>query len=262
MLTFEALALVYCLALAAAALLLRASRPAWGRAALLSAGVAVIIATTSRTLGPEARGWLGHLYLVAGYWLPALLTGDLEAGAGETPFEAWLARGDARLRGRGMSLPSWARHGLELAYLLCFPLVPLAFWIVWARGDEAEVDRYWTAVLAAGFACYGTLPWLVSRPPRVRRPPPREEHAPASRRVNLFVLARVSHGLNTFPSGHVAVAVAAALIVYATWPAAGLVLAAVAAAIAAGAVAGGYHYLVDVLLGIVLGAAAALVARA
>jgi membrane-associated phospholipid phosphatase len=77
-------------------------------------------------------------------------------------------------------------------------------------------------------------------------------------RVNRFVLGRVSHHLNTFPSGHVAVSVAAAISAGRVWPAAGVVLGAVAAAVAVGAVVGRYHYLADAVLGAALGAAASL----
>jgi membrane-associated phospholipid phosphatase len=82
----------------------------------------------------------------------------------------------------------------------------------------------------------------------------------AVRGINAFVLSRVSHGFNTFPSGHVAVSIAAALGTLAVLPAAGEVMLAIAACIAVGAAAGRYHYAVDVLLGIVIGAAATLIA--
>ena len=79
-------------------------------------------------------------------------------------FESWLVRSDERCRIFAISL----RVGgsiLELSYLLCYVLVPVAFVFVWANGT-ADVDRFWTAVLLSGFLCYGSLPWLVSRPPR------------------------------------------------------------------------------------------------
>jgi membrane-associated phospholipid phosphatase len=82
----------------------------------------------------------------------------------------------------------------------------------------------------------------------------------AVRDINAFVLSRVSHGHNTFPSGHVAVSIAAALAVLAISPAAGEVMLVIAACIAVGAAAGRYHYAVDVLLGIAIGAAVALIA--
>jgi membrane-associated phospholipid phosphatase len=139
----------------------------------------------------------------------------------------------------------------ELAYLLCYPAVPVSFAAVWLLGTSADVDRFWLAVLAAGFACYGCLPWLVSRPPRLV-----EEGVVESDPIALFnvgILRRVSHQMNTFPSGHVAVSVAASLSVFRIWPAGGIVMAAIAIGIAIGAVAGRYHYLLDVIVGAVVG---------
>lgn len=115
--------------------------------------------------------------------------------------------------------------------------------------------RFWLAVLPAGYVCYVSLPWLVSRPPRLVR----EHTARAIARLNVFVLGRVSHQLNTFPSGHVAVSLAAAAGVAQVSAVAGALVLLTALAIALGAVAGRYHYMVDVLLGVlVAGAAAAL----
>jgi membrane-associated phospholipid phosphatase len=74
--------------------------------------------------------------------------------------------------------------------------------------------------------------------------------------VNTAVLDRVSHQLNTFPSGHVAVAIAAASSAISVWWPAGLVLGIVAAGIAIGAVAGRYHYVMDVIFGVIVGLAA------
>jgi membrane-associated phospholipid phosphatase len=57
------------------------------------------------------------------------------------------------------------------------------------------------------------------------------------------------------------VAVAAAASTMTVWWPAGLVFAVVAAGIAVGAVAGRYHYVVDVLLGAVVGLAAVAIFR-
>jgi membrane-associated phospholipid phosphatase len=77
-------------------------------------------------------------------------------------------------------------------------------------------------------------------------------------RTNVSILRVVSHGMNTFPSGHVAVSVACALSVARIWPEAGVALGVVAAAVAVGAAAGRYHFIIDVALGAILGTVAAL----
>jgi membrane-associated phospholipid phosphatase len=147
---------------------------------------------------------------------------------------------------------------VELAYLFCYPLVPLALTIVWLWGSDPDVKRFWLAVLLSGYACYGTLPWLTSRPPRTRRASTVPHRG--LRRLNTHVLETCSHQFNTFPSGHVAVAAAAAAGAGSVSTPAGLVIGAVAGAITVGASAGGYHYVVDVILGLILAAVAVAVA--
>lgn len=255
MLTFEALTIGFFAVLGAAAPSIRASRAHRLRAGLWSAAVVVCALVAVQALAPAMRVWLGHAYLVLGYWIPALMipTAALASGG----FEAWLARTDEWWRLRAVAVPNWLLHVLELSYLLCYPLVPAAFTFVWMYGRLADSDRFWTAVLISGFACYGTLPWLISRPPRLKDGIVKA-HAERTnlRAANEFVLARVSHGLNTFPSGHVAVSVAAGFEVMSVSRPAGLVVLFVAALIAAGAVAGRYHYAVDVASGVVVGIAA------
>jgi membrane-associated phospholipid phosphatase len=211
-----------------------------GVAALVAAG---IIATVARVMDADTRVWLGNFYLIGGYWLPALMV-----ARAPHRFEAWLRRVDSRI---ARVIKVRAPLG-ELAYLCCYPLVPAAFLVNYMNGSIAEVSRYWTAVFAAGFACYGSLPWLVSRPPRVVEEN-QDASASAIRRLNIKVLARLSHGWNTFPSGHVAVAFAAALSTIAVMPSAGIVFAFIAAGIAIGSIIGRYHYSVDAVAGVVVG---------
>jgi membrane-associated phospholipid phosphatase len=64
---------------------------------------------------------------------------------------------------------------------------------------------------------------------------------------------------NSFPSGHAAVAWAAAFAVGREWATAGIVLALVAAGISVGAASGRYHYVIDVLLGLLVAVIAAVI---
>jgi membrane-associated phospholipid phosphatase len=246
MFSFEVLAALFFTAMALAALAMRHRPRAW-LALGLAVAFAALVLLTSRTASATLRAWAGHLYLVAAYWIPGLLA----AGAPGTWFEDWLVGSDRRWRRHVAAVPAWLAHVFELAYLLCYPLVPLAFLVVWTSGDDTHVDRFWMAVLAAGFASYGPLPWLVSRPPRLASA--ERFHVPGIGRVNALVLNRVSHQFNTFPSGHVAVSVASALSVWTVSPAAAAVIGAIAVGVAIGAVTGRYHYVVDVLAGAVVG---------
>ena len=253
MYAFEELAGAYFAVIAGAA----PFAPARGYRRATAAGTAVVlvalVAVAAAYAGRPVRMWLPVAYLIAGYWLPVLLVADAATGARPGPapsrFERWLCRADGRLRPLMLPVPRGLREIVELAYLLCYPLVPVSFVVVQSLGTPTDVDRFWLTVLTAGFACYVTLPWLVSRPPRST-----ETSALACRTqaTNVRVLHRFSHRLNTFPSGHVAVALAAAAGVAAVSPAVGVVVAVMGAAIAVGAAAGRYHYVVDVVAGVVL----------
>lgn len=246
MFAFERLALLFFAFFLAAAVLRRQPRAAGVAVTLL----AVILAGSS---GPsDVRGWLGHAYLAFGYWIPAWMT----VGEPSPRVEAWLARRDAHVTPRLASMPRLVVALGDLAYVLCYPLVPVAFVVVWRSGGAGDVDRFWTMVLAAGFVCYGSLPWMVSRPPRLIEPSPGRIGTLA--RGNAWVLSRISHQRNTFPSGHVAVSVAAALAVSPVSPAAGIVCGVIAVGVAVGAVTGRYHYVADVVAGLVVGGATAL----
>jgi len=255
MFTFEWIALVYF-----SGMLLTGAVITTARRSVILAGAAVlgVLALAIATPAPQfVRLWLPVGYLLAGYWLPALIVRGRTGIAPSPGFEAWLARSDSALRPWLPRLFSWLVPITELAYLFCSPLVPIAFALAWTRGTTLELDRFWAAVLLAGFASYATLPWLLSRPPRATS---RAAADPRGlRRLNAFVLGRASHGWNTFPSGHVAVSWAAAFSLAQIWPEAGAIVALVAAAIAVGAVAGGYHYVVDIAAGWLTAAAAAVI---
>jgi hypothetical protein len=255
-LTFELLAALY---FAAFGVIAAGADIPWRRRAVgmaVSLGASLSIVALAPRMTPEVRAWAPHLYLIGGYWVPGLLVPRLTAA---TRFERWLAASDRRVRPRLPAVPAPLSHVAELAYLLCYPLVPAAFVVVSTLGRDADVNRFWLAVLTAGYASYATLPWLLSRPPRLLG----DTATPAAYfgTANAFVLGRVSHRLNTFPSGHVAVSCASAGAMWSVSPVAAVILGALAAAIAVGAAAGRYHYVVDVGLGIAVAIGAVALAR-
>jgi membrane-associated phospholipid phosphatase len=244
---FERLALGYFAALALAAPFTGAAAPAVRRALLLCAAAAGAVVLASNTLGSDARAWLGHAYLAVGYWAPGLLA----PARAPTRFESWLARTDARWRSRLPAPPRWIERPAALSYLSCYLLVPAGFLVAWMAGP-APVNRYWLSVLAAALGCYAWLPWLTSRPPRALDPTPPDSTLD---RANTRVLRTFSHGWNTFPSGHAAVALVVALNAAPLSPLAGAVLAVLAAGVALGAVTGRHHYAPDVAAGLAFGGA-------
>jgi membrane-associated phospholipid phosphatase len=221
----------------------------------IGTAIAVVIAVlTVAAFGTSAilwRDWVPPVYILLGYWLPALLvtsTNQVLERRLLTLDRRWLGIDVATISERG---PRLVIELHELAYLFCYPMVPIGFACLYIAGLREESDRFWTAVLLAVFGCYGVLPWLPTRPPRAIEG---AQMRPSGlvRRVNLRVLGVASIQLNTFPSGHVAASLATALAVYARLPSAGFALGLLALAIALGSVVGRYHYAADALAGVAL----------
>jgi membrane-associated phospholipid phosphatase len=199
----------------------------------------------------RVRDWTPAFWLLIGYRLPALF-----AMRTSERFERWLLALDEWIFGRAGSrlferMPPVLDAALELAYLFCYLLVPAGLVALYLGGLAGAADRFWTAVLLAGFACYGVLPWVVSRPPRLIEPPSGRKPS-RIRRLNLDVLQRASTGLNTFPSGHAATSLATTLVVATDLPSAGMLVGVIALGISIGSVTGRYHYAADSIAGVVV----------
>ena len=146
--------------------------------------------------------------------------------------------------------PRWLASLLELAYLFCYPLVPLGIALLYLSGQVRHADAYWGTVLPATYSCYVLLPFIQTMPPRLLNPnKSHKQSAPGIvRAVNLLILDRASITVNTFPSAHVAATTSAAFALLIISPQAGVAFLVMALAIAAGAVLGRYHYAADALL--------------
>ena len=103
-LTFESLASAFFIALAVAAFATQASTHRRTQVALLSAFIATGVIAASQA-SEAIRGWLGHAYLVAAYWIPALLIPSSDPPG---RFEWWLVRSDQWCRIFAISPPAWA----------------------------------------------------------------------------------------------------------------------------------------------------------
>jgi membrane-associated phospholipid phosphatase len=181
------------------------------------------------------RDWMPIVYLLAAYRMPALLV-----SAPSVDMDLKLAAFDSRCFGGkeialAERLPRWCLEVLELAYLLCYPLIPAGWISLRVLSGARQQEQYWTD------AARSTRSWL--------------------RRLNLRVLGQMSVQLNTFPSGHVATSFAAALAAAATAPMAGVLLGFTSLAIMLASVVGRYHYVADVLAGVVVSIVALAVSR-
>lgn len=257
----ELLLLAYFATLALAAWLLPRFEAARPLATLTAAATA--LALGGLAAAPQApavtvvRDWLPAILLVVGYWLPRRFL-----SAVDDRFERWLVESDraffAHPVGRWMArLPRAVAELLEVCYLLVYPMVPAGLVVLLVTGHRRHVDWFWTVVLLAEFACYALLPLLPSRPPRqVDAGGLSPTGASTVRRLNVWFLGHASNGWNTFPSGHVAGAIATALAVLPLVPVAGAVLLALAAGITVASFAGRYHYAADTVAGVATAVAA------
>jgi membrane-associated phospholipid phosphatase len=165
----------------------------------------------------------------------------------------------------------WLQRYLELAYLLCYPLVPLGVSAVRyapqrsaagepaaARGHRA-MDSFWAAVLLATLFCYAVYPFFPLTPPRllfgdVPGPPPSADGV--LRNWNFWLLDHYSVQACIFPSGHVAAVTAVALAVRKHAPRLGALFLFLAASVALATIYGRYHYAADAVAGALVGVAA------
>jgi hypothetical protein len=235
---------VYC---AAAGVLL--PRLSSGGRLRATAGAVAGLALTLASLVLDHRAYLHEwllppTLLLVGYWTSgALFIAPMPRA------EAALLRIDAALRVRRAAarLPRGAAELLELSYTGVYPLIPVALVLHLTLTPDPDPDRFWSVVLVTDYICFATLPWLQTRPPRaIEGGPP---WGARLRAVNVRLLSTASIHANTFPSGHAAEALAAALLVTGAPAAVVACMFGAALAVSAGAVLGRYHYALDAVAG-------------
>src|SRR3954463_9437877 len=237
--------------MAALAVAGRARRGALATGAAVTFAVASALA--SMVAAPAAQVILPGAIALAGYWLCGWFIGAPQSWLERRLLDsdAWLFR-RLRIDPALTAAPLVVLEFIELAYATVYVVVMAGSVAMALQGSDA-VRYYWTVVLPSGFICYAALPFLRSRPPRsLETPGVIARRAPVMRRLNDRIVSRGSIQVNTIPSGHVAVALAAGLATWAWWPLVGAVLGAWALLIAVAATLGRYHYAIDCLLGAVV----------
>jgi membrane-associated phospholipid phosphatase len=209
------------------------------------AGLLLTAASAMAPYHPILHRWLlPPALLLLGYWTSGLLF-----VAPMKRIETLFAFVDriVRVRGVGAKAPVSLAEFLEFMYAAVFALIPIALALHLQFAQVPNVDRFWTVILVTDFICFAMLPWIQTRPPRSLEA---GDPWPSSfRRVNLRLLGRASIQVNTFPSGHAAEALAAALLVSNLRSGLFIWMLFNAAAVSAGAVFGRYHYAIDALAG-------------
>ena len=142
---------------------------------------------------------------------------------------------------------------LELAYSLCYALIPGGLAVLYLSGQKSQTNWYWAVILPPTYLCYLATVFVHVLPPRLLEAG--QEHGTTVsmvRRFNLWMLQNTSIKFATLPSAHVASTIAASLALLWLAPAAGVIFLTLSFTIAVGAVTGRYHYAADVLLGALL----------
>jgi hypothetical protein len=221
------------------------------RRGLAIAGAAAALAVLAAGPLPSIlEDWLlPPALLLAGYWTSGLLF-----AAPMARVERLLVALDRRLGVTRIAAaaPPWLADLLEVAYAGVYAAIPIALVIYLRWTPGARAADFWSVILITDYVCFAFLPWVRTRPPRALD----DSHPWVSRcrPFNLRLLGTASIQVNTFPSGHAAEGLAAALFVSAApWPVP-VSMGLAAAAISAGAVLGRYHYAADALAGWVVAA--------
>jgi membrane-associated phospholipid phosphatase len=197
------------------------------------------------------RDWLTVALFLVPYWQ----TGQFFQGPNHRIEERLLAF-DHWLMPRAAGTSGTSRTGLglvlELAYLFCYPLVPLGLLALYVAGQRDHVSSFWLVVLVATYLCYAITPFVPAYPPRdfAGSQPPAAQTGKA-RVFNRWILKHGSIHAISFPSAHVASTFAVSLVLLRFTPLFGGIFLFISVWISHGAVIGRYHYALDVLLGAV-----------
>ncbi len=197
------------------------------------------------------RDWLTVGLFLVPYWQ----TGQFFQGPDRRieqrlmAFDRWLMPAAAATSGTARTRLGWA---LEIAYLFCYPFVPLGLLALYLAGKRLDAGGFWLVVLIATYLCYAITPFVPAYPPRdLAGGKPARKQVGKARVFNRWILQHGSIHAISFPSAHVAssFAVSLALLHYAPLVGCGFLF--IAVWISLGAVVGRYHYALDVFAGVV-----------
>lgn len=151
----------------------------------------------------------------------------------------------------------WLSEPLHAAYLTYYPLIYLPFAILYRARRSEDFHGGARVVMGTFLTCYVGFILFPVQGPRYLLSPPDALPVGPMRGLSLLVLETGSSRGAAFPSAHVALATAQALLAHRAFgPFWGRALGVIALALAAGAVYGGFHYVSDVVAGGVVGALA------
>jgi hypothetical protein len=208
-------------------------------------GLLVTFAIATIPYSPVLHDWFGPpALLLMGYWISGWLFVAPRARQ-----ERMLLAIDHRLNILPIArrLPRVLAELLEVSYIGIYPLIPIALVAHLTLTPNPNAERFWSVLLITDYICFIALAWVQTRPPRAfERGEPWQSTV---RPFNLRLVGATSIQVNTFPSGHAAEALAAALLVSGAPLPVVILMSLNAVAVSAAAVLGRYHYAADALTG-------------
>ncbi len=211
-----------------------------------------------------------------GSWLPLLIIPILYAELavlnqwGSTRFfdttvqgwEAFLFQGNPSATLAGYE-PSWmVSEPLHFAYMCFYPLIYIPTALLHLQRRAEAFHRTLTALVLGFLLCYVVFIIFPVQGPRYLGAGPVGISEGPFRLLALAVLEVGSSQGSAFPSSHVAVIVAQALMALRYQRRMGWAIALLSGGLAIGAVYGGFHYAVDIVAGVGVGVAAYAIALA
>lgn len=219
---------------------------------------AMAMATWSRHAPRWLRLWAPLLALLFLYTeLPMLI----RAAGHDAFFDASVIQWERALFG-GQPAMEWAvrlpspamSELLHAAYLSYYPIILSVPAVLYLAGRREEFSEAVLVLMITFVVCFLSYIAMPVAGPRYQWASPANSIAGPIREATIWLLdARSSQG-TAFPSSHVAVAVAQSILAVRYFGGMGLLLVIPSGGLALGAIYGGFHYAVDVLAGIVVGA--------
>lgn len=213
---------------------------------------------------PEPRpvdAWIPLLALPFLYWEIPFLNQGWSTGYHDPLVAGWEAAlfGSPATELAGRLPYPLLSEALHLAYVAYYPIIVLPPAILFFQGRHRAFVRSVLALMASATACYVVFVYFPVQGPRYFGAPEGVPDGPV-RRLTLAILEGGSSRGAAFPSSHMAITAAQAVATLVFLRPVGIVVALIGAGLGVGAVYGGFHYAVDMVVGLVGGVATATLA--
>jgi membrane-associated phospholipid phosphatase len=233
--------------------------------AAIAVHVAVLVAIAAATWLAVVPGWLRRWApLMSLLFLYTELPLLISAAGHFSFFDTTVIRWESALFGAQPSV-AWAAAWqstllselLHTAYLSYYPIVVLVPAVLASQRRDHDFSEAVFVLMLTFTVCFVAFVLFPVAGPRYLWASKADDVAGPVRRFTLWLLESGSSRGTAFPSSHVAVATTQAVLAVVYFGRRGLVVGIATAFLALGAVYGGFHYAVDVLAGLGVGAAIA-----